>query len=151
MCLCWFWMVLPPMNFIEADWKAERLAVRSSFWWPEAVRSRNKQAPYERWWLMSTWPCLWWSCCSSGGDLLEKPIALRPSTKLIKEGFEFKYKTLEHIYENMVEYGKAIGILHNWCDADRSSVCALDLPVLWSIASRRRKRPNNCGWFEVWT
>jgi hypothetical protein len=23
-------------NFIEADWKAERLAVRNSFWWPEA-------------------------------------------------------------------------------------------------------------------
>lgn len=51
--------------------------------------------------------------CSSGGDLLEKPIALLPSTKLIKEGFEFKYKTLEHIYENMVEYGKALGILPN--------------------------------------
>ncbi|OQU82392.1 hypothetical protein SORBI_3006G227750 [Sorghum bicolor] len=49
----------------------------------------------------------------SGGDLLEKPIALLPSTKLIKEGFEFKYKTLEHIYENMVEYGKALGILPN--------------------------------------
>jgi hypothetical protein len=35
----WF---LPPTNFIEASWKAERLAVRSSFWWPEAARSRNK-------------------------------------------------------------------------------------------------------------
>jgi hypothetical protein len=29
----WF---LPPTNFIEAGWKAERLTVRSSFWWPEA-------------------------------------------------------------------------------------------------------------------
>jgi hypothetical protein len=31
-------------NFIEAGWKAERLAVRSSFWWSEAARNRNKQA-----------------------------------------------------------------------------------------------------------
>ena len=43
MCLCWFWMVCTLTNFIEADWKAERLAVRSSFWWPEAARSWNKQ------------------------------------------------------------------------------------------------------------
>lgn len=50
---------------------------------------------------------------SSGGDLLEKPIALLPSTKLEKEGFEFNYKTLEKIYENMVEYGKELGILTN--------------------------------------
>jgi hypothetical protein len=33
-----------PTNFIEVGWKAERLTVRSSFWWSEAVRSRNKQA-----------------------------------------------------------------------------------------------------------
>jgi hypothetical protein len=39
----WF---LPPTNFIEAVRKAERLAVRGSFWWPEAARSRNKQALY---------------------------------------------------------------------------------------------------------
>jgi hypothetical protein len=43
MCLCWFWIVFAPTNFIEARWKAERLAVRSNFWWPEAARSRNKQ------------------------------------------------------------------------------------------------------------
>jgi hypothetical protein len=43
MCLCWFWMVFTQTNFIEADWKAERLAVRSSFWWPEALKSWNKQ------------------------------------------------------------------------------------------------------------
>jgi len=47
------------------------------------------------------------------GDVLEKPIALLPSTKLEKEGFEFKYKTLEKLYENMVEYGKELGILTN--------------------------------------
>jgi hypothetical protein len=40
-------MVFVPTNFIEADLKAERLAVRSSFWWPEAARSRNKQAKEE--------------------------------------------------------------------------------------------------------
>jgi hypothetical protein len=43
MCLCWFCIVFALTNFIEADWKTERLAVRSSFWWPEAARSRNKQ------------------------------------------------------------------------------------------------------------
>jgi hypothetical protein len=43
MCLCWFWMVFAPTNFIEAGWKAERLAVRNSFWYPETARSRNKQ------------------------------------------------------------------------------------------------------------
>jgi hypothetical protein len=43
MCLYWFWMVFVPTNFIEAGWKAERLAIRSSFWWPEAARIRNKQ------------------------------------------------------------------------------------------------------------
>jgi len=47
------------------------------------------------------------------GDVLEKPIALLPSTKLEKEGFEFKYNTLEKLYENMVEYGKELGILTN--------------------------------------
>jgi hypothetical protein len=36
-------MVFAPTNFIEAGWKAECLAVRSSFWWSEAARSRNKQ------------------------------------------------------------------------------------------------------------
>jgi hypothetical protein len=44
MCLCWFWMIFAPTNFIEAGWKAERLTVRNSFWWLEAARNRNKQA-----------------------------------------------------------------------------------------------------------
>ncbi|KAG2569056.1 hypothetical protein PVAP13_7NG368500 [Panicum virgatum] len=47
------------------------------------------------------------------GDLLAKPVALLPSTKLEKAGFEFKFRTLEHIYDDMVEYGKALGILPN--------------------------------------
>jgi hypothetical protein len=36
-------MVFTQTNFIEVGWKAECLAVRSSFWWPEAAKSRNKQ------------------------------------------------------------------------------------------------------------
>jgi hypothetical protein len=43
MCLCWFWMVFTQANFIEASWKAELSTVRSSFWWPEATKSWNKQ------------------------------------------------------------------------------------------------------------
>jgi hypothetical protein len=34
----WF---LPPTNFIETGWKVKRLAVCSSFWWPEAETNRT--------------------------------------------------------------------------------------------------------------
>ncbi|CAL4885227.1 unnamed protein product [Urochloa decumbens] len=47
------------------------------------------------------------------GDRLEKPRVCLSSAKLVREGFEFKFKTLEHIYDDMVEYGKALGILPN--------------------------------------
>jgi anthocyanidin reductase len=33
------------------------------------------------------------------------------SAKLVKEGFEFRYRTLDDIYDDMVEYGKDLGIL----------------------------------------
>jgi anthocyanidin reductase len=33
------------------------------------------------------------------------------SAKLVEEGFEFGYKTLVEIYRDVVEYGKALGIL----------------------------------------
>jgi len=29
----------------------------------------------------------------------------------VKEGFEFKYNTLDAIYGDVIEYGKALGIL----------------------------------------
>ncbi|KAG2574995.1 hypothetical protein PVAP13_7KG414200 [Panicum virgatum] len=45
------------------------------------------------------------------GERLEKPRVRLSSAKLVRAGFEFKYKTLEHIYDDMVEYGKALGIL----------------------------------------
>jgi anthocyanidin reductase len=48
--------------------------------------------------------------CRSG-ERLEKPRVRLSSAKLVRAGFEFKYKTLEHIYDDMVEYGKALGIL----------------------------------------
>ena len=50
--------------------------------------------------------------CSSG-DLLEKPRVFLSSAKLIGKGFEYKYKTLDGIYDDMIDYGKALGILPN--------------------------------------
>ncbi|KAG2569059.1 anthocyanidin reductase ((2S)-flavan-3-ol-forming)-like [Panicum virgatum] len=47
----------------------------------------------------------------SGGELLEKPRVKLSSAKLVKQGFEFRYKTLDAVYQDVVEYGKALGIL----------------------------------------
>ncbi|CAL5029854.1 unnamed protein product [Urochloa decumbens] len=46
-------------------------------------------------------------------QLLEKPRVCLSSAKLVREGFEFKHNTLGEIYDNVVEYGKALGILPN--------------------------------------
>ncbi|CAO2036632.1 unnamed protein product [Urochloa humidicola] len=45
------------------------------------------------------------------GELLAKPRVCLSSAKLVKEGFQFKYKTLDNMYDDVVEYGKALGIL----------------------------------------
>ena len=49
--------------------------------------------------------------CSSGGELLEKLRVRLSSARLVKQGFEFRYKTLDEVYQGVVEYGKALGIL----------------------------------------
>jgi anthocyanidin reductase len=33
------------------------------------------------------------------------------SEKLVREGFQFRYRTLDDMYDDVVEYGKALGIL----------------------------------------
>uniref|UniRef100_A0A8R7TMU1 NAD-dependent epimerase/dehydratase domain-containing protein n=1 Tax=Triticum urartu TaxID=4572 RepID=A0A8R7TMU1_TRIUA len=43
--------------------------------------------------------------------LTEKPRVCISSAKLVKEGFEYKYKNLDGIYGSVVEYGRALGIL----------------------------------------
>ena len=48
--------------------------------------------------------------CRSG-ERLEKPRVRLSSAKLVRAGFEYKYKTLDGMYDDMVEYGKALGIL----------------------------------------
>ncbi|CAD6259473.1 unnamed protein product [Miscanthus lutarioriparius] len=45
------------------------------------------------------------------GDLLEKPRVHVSSGKLVKEGFDCKYKMLDGMYDDMIDYGKALGIL----------------------------------------
>ena len=47
----------------------------------------------------------------SSGELLEKPRVRLSSAKLVKEGFQFKYRTLDGMFDDVVEYGKALGIL----------------------------------------
>ncbi|TVU06771.1 hypothetical protein EJB05_47535 [Eragrostis curvula] len=49
----------------------------------------------------------------SGGELLEKPRVCLSSAKLVREGFEYEYKTLDEVYDDVVEYGKELGILPN--------------------------------------
>lgn len=47
----------------------------------------------------------------SFGDFPEKAKLSLSSEKLVKAGFEFNYKHIEEIYDNLVEYAKLKGIL----------------------------------------
>ncbi|KAG0527634.1 hypothetical protein BDA96_06G249800 [Sorghum bicolor] len=50
---------------------------------------------------------------SSDDELLEKPRVSLSSAKLVKEGFQFKYSTLDAIYGDVIQYGKTLGnLLH---------------------------------------
>lgn len=50
------------------------------------------------------------ACCSFGGLPAKARLSLS-SEKLLKGGFEFKFKKLEEIYDDVVEYAKAKGLL----------------------------------------
>ncbi|CAO2043845.1 unnamed protein product [Urochloa humidicola] len=43
--------------------------------------------------------------------LLERPRVRLSSAKLVREGFVFEHNTLDEIYDDVVDYGKALGIL----------------------------------------
>ncbi|CAL5025288.1 unnamed protein product [Urochloa decumbens] len=45
--------------------------------------------------------------------LLEKPRVSLSSAKLVREGFVFEHNTLDEIYDDVIDYGKALGILPN--------------------------------------
>ncbi|EES11485.1 hypothetical protein BDA96_06G249100 [Sorghum bicolor] len=49
----------------------------------------------------------------STGEVLEKRRVSLSSARLVSEGFEFEYETLGKIYGDVVEHGKALGILPN--------------------------------------
>jgi anthocyanidin reductase len=51
--------------------------------------------------------------CSNYDDeqLLERPRVSVSSEKLVREGFQYRHNTLDELYDNVVEYGKALGIL----------------------------------------
>ncbi|CAN6241008.1 unnamed protein product [Urochloa humidicola] len=46
-------------------------------------------------------------------QLLEKPRVRLSSAKLVSEGFMFEHNTLDEIYDDVVDYGRALGILPN--------------------------------------
>ncbi|KAF0929439.1 hypothetical protein E2562_021544 [Oryza meyeriana var. granulata] len=45
------------------------------------------------------------------GDVAEEPRILLSSEKLVREGFDFECKNLDEMFDDAVEYGKALGIL----------------------------------------
>jgi anthocyanidin reductase len=45
------------------------------------------------------------------GGRPKKPRVCMSSAKLVGEGFEFRYRTLDEIYDDVVDYGRALGIL----------------------------------------
>jgi hypothetical protein len=46
-----------------------------------------------------------------------KPRVCPSSAKLVREGFEFKVRTLDDTYDGLVKYGKALGILPVPCSS----------------------------------
>lgn len=54
---------------------------------------------------------MWHEINRSFSDLPEKPKLMLSSEKLIKAGFEFKYKQLEDIYDETVQFAEAVGLL----------------------------------------
>jgi anthocyanidin reductase len=57
------------------------------------------------------WQCVTFCLHCSIGALPEKPRVSIWSDKLQKEGFQYKYNNLDQVYDDIVPYGKKLGIL----------------------------------------